>query len=131
MVNAKSFTELLTLVANYDRTEVHDIEVLKPNVHAELMREIGAPWNWLNQFVSLYLPQSKSFNFRECHHTDAVDQHIIRIEPHECAIGDCKGIGASVQPTKIESLLAYLHSNMADGLTDPTQFESSECPPLN
>lgn len=130
MMNAKSFSELLAFVQNYDRGEAKSIDPIEPKVYIELMREIGAPWSWINEFISLYRPQKKSFNFRECYHTETVDQHILRIEPYECSVADCKGIGVPVQQEKIESLLAYLQSNTVNGLIDPTLFEDAACPPI-
>lgn len=84
--------------------------------HEKLIREIGAPWNWVYQFVKHSSSHTMSYNFCECSSNVAVDaiDVTIPIEPFSCFVPQIPGVGSALTLQTIESNLNELKAQMDD-----------------
>lgn len=133
IARANRFDEIITVLGKYEKdanTPDEKIDTIDPKLYAEIVREMGASWMWIDQFVSLHSPHLKSYNYRECYHTDTMALCLSEVEPKKSILTEYKGIGASVEPQIIEKFLIYFESQATHEMIDPTQLENIDCPPL-
>lgn len=71
---ATTFGKLIQLLSEIssdtddDNVDENQMESTESNWKYEIIRQIGAPWNWIYEFVSQCQPKSHSYNFHECKH---------------------------------------------------------------
>lgn len=139
IIKSTEFHEIIQNLVDYESDAQNEIvEETKDTkitfkLQYEIIREIGAPWNWINQFISLRFPHLKSYNFRECHHLDSNDSQLIETESFTCKIPEFKGIGKTVEPEIIEKFLDYMKMRSIDtnGLIHPNYFKDRNSPSMS
>lgn len=139
IAQATEFQEIIDNLIDFGSNSMDDVfeenknTIINSKLCYEIIRDIGAPWNWINQFVSFYSPHLKSYNFRECHHHECSDDQIIEIEPFVCKIAKIKGINKVIDPERMQIFLAYMKNCSIEkyGLIYPKHFKHSNCPPMS
>lgn len=129
---ANDFQQITHALADYQSNGKDDEDfdtTFNLELHQKLIREIGAPWNWIHQFVDHNSSHSKSYNFCECISSDSVQQISALTEPFDTFIPKISGIGASIPDKNIQTFLNHLKTQVNDdGLIFPKYFKDSQCP---
>lgn len=96
----------------------------------EIIRRIGAPWNWIYQFVDHYLPHSRSYNFHECQHKLFASESLENLELPNFTAFDMSGAGPAIPKEVTNEFLNFIklmaHEN--DGMVSPKYFWEENCP---
>lgn len=76
----QKLSELPKIDKSNENNEDDDDDLKKNNTKwkHEIIRRIGAPWNWIYQFVDHCSPLARSYNFYECQHklyNEEYDEH--------------------------------------------------------
>lgn len=123
------FEELIQILSNCQQIEGPDFEHLSNLAfHEKLIREIGAPWNWVYQFVKHSSSHTKSYNFCECSSDVDSESVIIPIEPFSCFVPQISGVGLPLASQTIESNLNEFKAHMDDdGLINPKIIKTIHC----
>lgn len=118
---ATNFEQVIQTLKNCQPIEGPDFEHLTNlEFHEKLIREIGAPWNWVYQFVKHSSSHIKSYNFCECSSDEDSKDVTIPIESFCCFVPQIPGVGSSLTSQTIESNLNELKAHMDDdGLINP------------
>lgn len=124
-----NFEQIIQILSNYQQIEGPDFEPQSNlDFHEKLIREIGAPWNWIYQFVKHSSSHIKSYNFCECSSDVDSEDSVIPIEPFSCVVPQIPGVGSSLASQTIESNLNELKAHVDDdGLIDPKIIETIHC----
>lgn len=128
-----NFEQIIQILNNcQDIEEPTDFDNNLSNLefHEKLIREIGAPWNWIYQFVKHSSSHTKSYNFCECSSDVNSENKIIPIEKLEfsCFVPKIPGVGSSFASQTIESNLNELKRRMNDdGLINPKIIKTIHC----
>lgn len=105
------------------------------------IREIGAPFNWIHQFLVHNSSQFMSYNFIEAasesdhelhnHDTDAVASGS-QSNTFAGTIPQMPGVGPAIPPETMQKFLEYLKLRCytTNGLVFPQYFSESDCPPM-
>lgn len=99
----------------------------------EIIRRIGAPWNWIYQFVDHYTPGSKSYNFYECEHKLHSIEHLENMEPLTFTDLTIPAIGSPISTEITREFIEFAESKAIenDGLVSPTFFTDEKCPRMH
>lgn len=99
----------------------------------EIIRRIGAPWNWIYQFVDHCSPLLRSYNFYECQHKLNNEEHDEDFDVSVCTDLDMSGAGPIISTEISDAFLNYAKANAQenDGVISLRQLKDhSNCPPM-
>ncbi|XP_031624239.1 ropporin-1-like [Contarinia nasturtii] len=124
-----NFDEIIKILS--ERNVGDDIESNDSQWKCEIIRKIGAPWNWIYQFVNHYRPNSQSYNFYECQHT-LENRFRENLTPPIWKSSCMPGIGSTVALDVRDAFLSYVNSKAIEnnGMINPTNFKDEQCPPM-
>lgn len=128
-----NFDEMIQALTDIQIDAQNDDKVVK-EIDAkwkyEIIRRIGAPWNWIYQFVDHYLPHSRSYNFHECQHKLFATESLANLKlPNFTAI-DMSGAGPAIPTEVANEFLSFikLNAHENDGMMSPKYFWEENCP---
>lgn len=99
----------------------------------EIIRRIGAPWNWIYQFVEHCSPLSRSYNFYECQHKLYNKEYDEHFDVSNCNDLNISGAGPIVSTKITEAFLRYAKTKAQgnDGVISLKQIKQEQnCPPM-
>lgn len=99
----------------------------------ECIRRIGAPWNWVYQFVDHYSPLAKSYNFHECQHDLYNKEHDEYFDVSQLSALDVSAAGPIISTEIVDTFLSHAKMNALenDGIISLKQIKQHEnCPPM-
>lgn len=125
-------TDIEKLTENSDDNDhgINDMEKDDTAGKYEIIRRIGAPWNWIYQFVDHSSPSLRSYNFYECQHlcyNKEYDEYFDGVEL------DISGVGPIISTEITDAFLNYAKSKAQenDGVISLKQIkEYKNCPPM-
>lgn len=118
---AQHFEQIVQILSNCQHIEGPDFENLSNwEFHEKLIREIGAPWNWIYHFVKLSSSHTKSYNFCECSSDIDSKNVTIPMESFSCFVPQIPGVGSTLTSQTIVTNLNNLEAHIDDdGLVNP------------
>lgn len=99
----------------------------------KIIRRIGAPWDWIYQFVDHCSPLLRSYNFYECQHKLYNKEYDEYFDVSKCDDLDVSGAGPTISTQITDAFLHYAKANAQenDGIISLTQIkEHQDCPPM-
>lgn len=137
MKETNNFDELIQVLSelqtNTKNTVINDDGAMK-EINAKwkyaIIRRIGAPWNWIYQFVDHYLPFWRSYNFYECHHKLFASESLKNLEISNLPELDIVGAGTVIPPEITDEFLDFIKikARENDGMISPEFFTDEKCP---
>lgn len=134
---ATTFDELIQLLSEVDSNVNIDEETQTENIDTkwkyEIIRRIGAPWNWIYQFVNHYQPCSFSYNFYECQHKLEKNELLESTEMPAIETKRIAGVNSTPIPIDVRNTFMdyiQLKATENDGMVFSKMFEDQNCPPL-
>lgn len=110
------------------------------DMQKDIILEIGAPWNWIYQFVAHNSPQLKSYNFIEAEEIKKEEEASVSSNVDEKTEEDAflgvvpkmDGVGSTISKEVVTEFLDYLKSRSTkeNGLIFPQMFQETDCPPM-
>lgn len=100
----------------------------------EIIRRIGAPWNWIYQFVDHCSPLSRSYNFYECQHKLYNKEYDENFDVSNFIELDMSGAGPFILTEVTDTFLNYAKTKALenDGIISLKQIREHEnCPPMH
>lgn len=100
----------------------------------EIIRRIGAPWNWIYQFVDHCSPRSRSYNFYECQHKLYNKEYDENFDVSNFDELDLSGAGPIISSEVVDTFLNYAKNQALenDGLISLKQVKEHEnCPSMH
>lgn len=96
----------------------------------EIIRQIGAPWTWIYQFVDHHLPYSRSYNFYECQHKLASAESLEHLILPNYTVFDMTAAGPTIPNEITNEFLKFIKMNAHknDGMVSPKYFRDENCP---
>lgn len=131
---AMSFAEIIRILSNA-KIPSDDENQLDDNDSKwmyKIIRKIGAPWNWIYQFVDQCRPNSQSYNFIECQCKRENMEFIPNVQSFNFKSASIPGIGTSVSPIVTDTFLNYVESKAMgnNGMIIPEYFKDEKCPSM-
>ncbi|XP_055295743.1 uncharacterized protein LOC129565193 [Sitodiplosis mosellana] len=132
-----TFTETIQVLSkissdseNDKITDENAMKSIDSNWKYEVIRRIGAPWNWIYQFVDHYLPNLRSYNFYECQHKLESMEPIEKLDALHLKAPNIPGIGSTIPVEVTNAFMNYLQAKAMenDGLISPKYFKEENCP---
>lgn len=139
---ATDFTQIiqvLTELPEIDTTneinedDVDDLKKDNTKWKHEIIRRIGAPWNWIYQFVDHCSPLAKSYNFNECQHKLYNKEYDEHFDISKFTEVDVSAAGPILSTEITDTFLSYAKTKALenDGIISLKQIRQYEnCPPM-
>lgn len=98
----------------------------------EIIRNIGAPWNWIYQFFDHGQPNLRSYNFYECQHKFVTTKNDKSGENLNFSSLNVPGIGLPIPDETTMSFLNFVKVKAREnnGLISPKCFSENDCPKM-
>lgn len=132
---AMTFDEIIQALSEI-QSDVNDDEKTGENSDSkwkyEIIRRIGAPWNWVYQFADHYMPGTKSYNFYECQHKLNPTEQFEDLENFTSVPLELPGIGSPIPMEKVDRFLKFAKAKGTenDGLFSPQYLTDENCPKM-
>lgn len=124
---------LSEITSNSEHNENSDqnaVKVIDSMWKYEIIRRIGAPWNWIYQFVDHFLPNLRSYNFYECQHKVENAEIAEKLNAMNLKLPEIPMIGPKI-PVEVTNAFINHVEKIAienDGLVSPKYFTEENCP---
>lgn len=133
---AVTFAEIIQALSDIQsdangEDEIDDIKVTDSKWKYEIIRRIGAPWNWIYQFVDHHAPGTKSYNFYECEHKLESIGHLEEMdEPLPFTHLNLTWTKSAIPAEVTNEFLNFANAKAIenDGLFSPNLFTDEKCP---
>lgn len=99
----------------------------------DIIRRIGAPWNWIYQFVDHCSPLAKSYNFYECEHKLYNQEYDEYFDASNFDELNVTGAGTTISAEITDTFLnfAKIKALQNDGIISLKRIKEHEnCPPM-
>lgn len=131
----QKLSELPEIDKSNENNEDDDDDLKKNNTKwkHEIIRRIGAPWNWIYQFVDHCSPLAKSYNFYECQHKLYNKEYDEDFDVSTLTEVDISAAGPIVSTEVTRTFLNYAKNKAMenDGIISLKQIKQYEdCPPM-
>lgn len=132
-----TFTEIIQVLSeisfnltNNGNKDQNSMEITDANWKYDIIRKIGAPWNWIYQFVDHYQPSMRSYNFFECQHEREVMEPLTNLENLNFTASGIPGVGPIIAVDVMDAFINFVQSKAMknDGIVSPAYFKDENCP---